>query len=202
MILDPIDQRVRDQGFNFVPFNEYLAEEFRPNTLDMSGGISTLPMAQPGNSPVSYLPTINQGGGRDGDDDDDEDTPTNTTGTGKFGFLNALGFMVNPIGTLASMAAKNAMGKIGQTTAFGNTFGFGPRGKDDFGRSVSVADVEIGLDTQPGHDSSGHAGGSAAAEGAASQASDDAAAGAGGYFMGGRVPYMMGGLTDLVDIYD
>ena len=88
MILDPIDQRVRDQGFNFVPFNEYLAEEFRPNTLDMSGGISTLPMAQPGGSPVSYLPTINQGGDGAAGDDDDDDATTGTTGSGKFGFLN------------------------------------------------------------------------------------------------------------------
>ena len=48
----------------------------------------------------------------------------------------------------------------------------------------------------------GHAGGQAAADAAASQAADDRAAGAGGYFMGGRVPYIMGGLVDLVDIYD
>ena len=42
MILDPIDQSIRDQGFNFVPFDRYLAEGFRPNTLDMSGsGLSS-----------------------------------------------------------------------------------------------------------------------------------------------------------------
>ena len=202
MILDPIDQRVRYQGFNFVPFDRYLAEGFKPNTLDMSGGISTLPIAQSGGSPISYLPTINQGGDGAAGDDDDDDATTGTTGSGKFGFLNALSFMVNPIGTLASMAAKGAISKANQTTAFGNMFGFGAQGKDDFGKSVNVGDVEIGLDTQPGHDGGGHAGGSAASDAAASQAADDAAAGAGGYFMGGRVPYMMGGLTDLVDIYD
>tara|TARA_Y100001938_G_C7885272_1_gene327047 strand:+ start:43 stop:666 length:624 start_codon:yes stop_codon:yes gene_type:complete len=53
-----------------------------------------------------------------------------------------------------------------------------------------------------GGDSGGHAGGQAAADAAASQAADDAAAGAGGYFMGGRVPYITGGIVDLVDIYD
>jgi hypothetical protein len=55
---------------------------------------------------------------------------------------------------------------------------------------------------QGGNGGGGHAGGQAAADAAASQAADDAAAGAGGYFMGGRVPYIMGGLVDLVDIYD
>ena len=53
-----------------------------------------------------------------------------------------------------------------------------------------------------GGNGGGHAGGQAAADAAASQAADDRAAGAGGYFMGGRVPYIMGGLVDLVDIYD
>jgi len=53
-----------------------------------------------------------------------------------------------------------------------------------------------------GNGGGGHAGGQAAADAAASQAADDAAAGAGGYFMGGRVPYITGGLVDLVDIYD
>ena len=37
MILDPIDQNIRDQGFNFVPFDRYLDGSFQPNTLDMSG---------------------------------------------------------------------------------------------------------------------------------------------------------------------
>ena len=33
MILDPIDQRIRDEGFNFVPFDRYLASPFKaPNT--------------------------------------------------------------------------------------------------------------------------------------------------------------------------
>ena len=36
MILAPIDQSIRDQGFNFVPFDRYLASPFQPKTLDMS----------------------------------------------------------------------------------------------------------------------------------------------------------------------
>ena len=63
MILDPIDQNIRDQGFNFVPFDRYLAEGFQPNTLDMSGGISTLPMSSFMAPPIL---NINQGGGEGG----------------------------------------------------------------------------------------------------------------------------------------
>ena len=29
MILDPIDQSIRDRGFNFVPFDRYLASPFQ-----------------------------------------------------------------------------------------------------------------------------------------------------------------------------
>jgi len=64
MILNPIDQRIRDEGFNFVPFDRFLAERFVPKTLDMSGGISTLPI----------LPLINPYQGS-GDDRDRFDTP-------------------------------------------------------------------------------------------------------------------------------
>tara|TARA_R100001086_G_scaffold230982_1_gene151489 strand:+ start:37 stop:1149 length:1113 start_codon:yes stop_codon:yes gene_type:complete len=50
MILSPIDQRIRDAGFNYVPFNQFLASPFQipqgktatdPNT---GAGIVTLPM--------------------------------------------------------------------------------------------------------------------------------------------------------------
>ena len=57
MILDPTDQNIRDQGFNFVPFDRYLASPFQPKTLDMSGGISTLPVGPP-----ILNPNINRGG--------------------------------------------------------------------------------------------------------------------------------------------
>ena len=60
MILDPIDQNIRNQGFNFVPFDRYLADPFKPYTLDMSGGISTL------KPPIFPIPRPGGGGG-DGD---------------------------------------------------------------------------------------------------------------------------------------
>lgn len=59
MILDPTDQRIRDQGFNFVPFDRYLASPFQ------------IPQSQTEEGPASAgLPLIyqnqgnqNQGGG-------------------------------------------------------------------------------------------------------------------------------------------
>ena len=33
MILDPTDQNIRDQGFNFVPFDRFLAAPFRPSNI-------------------------------------------------------------------------------------------------------------------------------------------------------------------------
>ena len=33
MILDPTDQNIRDQGFNFVPFDRYLASPFQPSNI-------------------------------------------------------------------------------------------------------------------------------------------------------------------------
>ena len=33
MILDPTDQNIRDQGFNFVPFDRYLAAPFQPSNI-------------------------------------------------------------------------------------------------------------------------------------------------------------------------
>ncbi len=38
MILDPTDQRIRDQGFNFVPFDRYLASPFQIPTIDPNTG--------------------------------------------------------------------------------------------------------------------------------------------------------------------
>ena len=49
MILDPTDQRIRDEGFNFVPFDRYLASPFQMPASQtvaspVSAGITTLPM--------------------------------------------------------------------------------------------------------------------------------------------------------------
>ena len=48
MILDPTDQRIRDQGFNFVPFDRYLASPFQ------------MPESQTSALPGSGIASINQ----------------------------------------------------------------------------------------------------------------------------------------------
>ena len=48
MILDPTDQNIRDQGFNFVPFDRYLAAPFQPSNIsfDVNTGAG-IPTALP-----------------------------------------------------------------------------------------------------------------------------------------------------------
>ena len=62
MILDPIDQSIRNQGFNFVPFDRYLASPFQPKTLDMS---SASPIVGPNNFGGSFVNQAIDGSGRD-----------------------------------------------------------------------------------------------------------------------------------------
>ena len=112
MIIDPIDQKIRDQGFNFVPFDKYLADPFKPYTLDMSGGITTLPKPM-------FPPIIRRDEGGDGtggpttteeeDEDPYADSPYdqygNLKGTTPLGALKtAATFYANPIGYLGYKA--------------------------------------------------------------------------------------------------
>jgi len=62
MILDPIDQSIRNQGFNFVPFDRYLASPFQPKTLDMS---SASPIVGPNNFGGSFVNQAIDGSERD-----------------------------------------------------------------------------------------------------------------------------------------
>ena len=54
--MNPIDQRVRDAGFNYVPFNQYLASPFIIPQSDV----------EEGGSSTAGLPSINIGGGGGG----------------------------------------------------------------------------------------------------------------------------------------
>ena len=55
MILDPIDQSIRDRGFNFVPFDRYLASPFQLPTEQTESGIASI------NQP--FRPYVGGGGG-------------------------------------------------------------------------------------------------------------------------------------------
>tara|TARA_Y100001938_G_scaffold9064_1_gene11136 strand:+ start:385 stop:1053 length:669 start_codon:yes stop_codon:yes gene_type:complete len=222
MILDPIDQNIRDQGFNFVPFDRYLANPFKPYTLDMSGGITTL------KPPIFPMPRQGGGGGGDGPggpgsadapspeeqsttaDDfgfglagndpsmnmteeekeaiDEYNNPTTTKGMLGTAFAATLGFL-NPVTAIASLAyqrnrARDAAMEQAREAA-----------TQAAGRGFDMAGTG---DTSGGRAGGGGFGGNTA--GGFSESDPSATEGSHAY--GGRVGYMMGGLTDLVDIYD
>ena len=227
MILDPIDQRVRDQGFNFVPFDRYLASPFQPKTLDMSGsGLSSFGMQ--GSIPTGRfgLPVIFPG--RDSGDGGGTTTgPADTSGfdyeTDAYGVDDfsakdkglteeedeALGNLTNPgltkgmIGTIGL----TALGFLNPLTALFSL----KRAKDkqtaeleEKAREAATQAAGMGFDMAgTGDTSGGRAGGGGFGGNTAGGFSEsDPGATEGSHAYGGRVGYMMGGLTDLVDIYD
>ena len=104
MILDPIDQNIRNQGFNFVPFDKYLADGFQPKTLDMSGGISTLPMSS---SMVPLILNPSEGGG--------DGSGGITTAPNNSGFdyeFDALGGLNNPDNVGLTEEEQDALDKV------------------------------------------------------------------------------------------
>lgn len=220
MILDPTDQNIRDQGFNFVPFDRYLASPFQPYTLDMSGGISTL------KSPIlPIIPRRGEGGGGDGGpntgpapDTSGFDYETDAYGVKDFtasqkGLTDeedeALGNLTNPGLT------KGMMGTIGGTvlglfnpfTAIASLAYQGKKQKEaleEAAREAATQAAGRGFDMAgTGDTSGGRAGGGGFGGNTAGGFSEsDPSATEGSHAYGGRVGYMMGGLADLVDIYD
>ncbi len=67
MILDPTDQRIRDQGFNFVPFNQYLASPFQiPQNQEtgearVSAGLPTIYKPKGGGGGGDYAASLGLG---------------------------------------------------------------------------------------------------------------------------------------------
>jgi len=229
MILDPIDQSIRDQGFNFVPFDRYLAEGFQPNTLDMSGGISTLPTSSLTFPPIPNF-NINQGGSdRDNSDfvplrAEDQglmtaDFAPDQSITGNMGMTeeeeDAINAMRNPNFT------KGQIGRLGLEAVFNplsaafNAYRMNQKNKAaalEKAREAATAAraaanqaaAERGEEARGGYQAgygSDFMGGEGRSTGmgAADKGGSDSM---GSFAYGGRVPYMIGGLADLVDIYD
>ena len=225
MILDPIDQRVRDQGFNFVPFDRYLASPFQPKTLDMSGsGLSSFGMQ--GSIPTGRfgLPVLFPG--RDGGGGSTTTGPADTSG---FDYeFDALGGLTNKdnVGlTEEEQEAIDNMNNPGLTkgmigTIGGTVLGFlnpftaiaslayqGKKQKEaleEAAREAATQAAGRGFDMAgTGDTSGGRAGGGGFGGNTAGGFSEsDPSATEGSHAYGGRVGYMMGGLVDLVDIYD
>ena len=95
-----------------------------------------------------------QRGGGEGREDDTIDTTNNAGITSLSDAINAIKNNITPasvlgtafFGPIGGIVAGALNNKFNKSTALGNFFGFGPRGRDDFGNAVNPADVEIGLD--------------------------------------------------------
>lgn len=227
MILDPIDQRVRDQGFNFVPFDRYLASPFQPKTLDMSGsGLSSFGMQ--GSIPTGRfgLPVLFPG--KDGGDGGGTTTgPADTSGfdyeTDAYGVDDfsakdkglteeedeALGNLTNP-GLTKGMIGTIGLTALGFLNPFTAMFSL-KRAKDKQTAELEEAAREAAAKAEQDRNRDARTGGYQAgyskdfmegsgSKDAAQEASSPGSSGPGGSDSMGS--FMDGGIVDLVDIYD
>ena len=113
--LKPIDQKVRDQGYDFVSKDEFLQDGFKPTSgISYAGDGSPVSYANSGimtqapiPAPLNYkLPNEGGGGGGGGidDDDDDDNNPKGPTMSPLEAAKQAGMFMLNPLGFLATKA--------------------------------------------------------------------------------------------------
>ena len=221
MILDPTDQNIRDQGFNFVPFDRYLASPFQPKTLDMSGGISTL-------QPPIIPPIIPQGDGGGGGgpnigpapDTSGFDYETDAYGVDDFSAKDkglteeedeALGNLTNPGLTKGMMGTLTGtvLGFLNPFTAMASLAYQSKKQKEALEEKAREAAAKADFDRamKQGrdfydtlNDGRGASVSDKSREEAGTGFSDVSESGP--FADGGRVGYMMGGLADLVDIYD
>ena len=214
-----VDQGIYNQGYSFIP-QERFRGAFNPNTnIGFGSGITNTAAAAP------FILPINQGGGGDGGGnitgpadnsgfdyetdaydldnmsaadkgltDEEQEALDNmnnpattkgmmgTIGATMFGFMNpisamfSLNYQRNKQKEAAEQAAKDAAAKADFDRAMADQKGFYDSLNDGKGASVS----------QESRDNAG----------------DGNQAGPSPFAYGGRVPYMMGGLANLVDIYD
>ena len=227
MILDPTDQRIRDQGFNFVPFDRYLASPFQPKTLDMSGsGLSSFGMQ--GSIPTGRfgLPVLFPG--RDSGDRGGTTTgPADTSGfdyeTDAYDLENksafdrgltdeedeALSNLTNP-GLTKGMMGTIGLTALGFLNPFTAMFSL-KRARDKQTAELEEAAREAAAKAEQDRNRAAGTGGYQAGyskdfmEGsgsrdAAQEASSPGSSGPGGSDSMGS--FMDGGIVDLVDIYD
>ena len=225
MILDPIDQRVRDQGFNFVPFDRYLASPFQPKTLDMSGsGLSSFGMQRSIPTGRFGFPVLFPG--RDGGGGSTTTGPADTSG---FDYeFDALGGLTNKdnVGlTEEEQEAIDNMNNPGLTKGMIGTIGLTAlgflnpftamfslkRAKDKQTAALEEAAREAAAKAEQDRNRDAGTGGYQAgyskdfmegsgSKDAAQEASSPGSSGPGGSDSMGS--FMDGGIVDLVDIYD
>ena len=214
--LKPIDQKVRDQGYDFVSQDEYLQDGFKSTdgisyegdgspvsyANSMGGIMSQAPI--PG--PLKYTPPEGDGGGGDDDDDDDDDdnNPKGPSMSPMDALKNAGMFMMNPLGYLATKAfgAYRSRQKAKSDLAADQAYK-AQREKDfkEMAANTKNSDGTTAAYNYAGRVSSGGRHDSTMSNEEA-QANQDAGrgykadGGRVGYFFGGRVNYKAGGRTD------
>jgi len=116
--LKPIDQKVRDQGYDFVSQDEYLQDGFKPTSgISYEGDGSPVSYANSGimtqapiPAPLTYIPQNEGGGGDDG-------PPPGPKGPSGITGYDSLGNPISEDMSLGSVA-KNAFGFLTNPLAF------------------------------------------------------------------------------------
>lgn len=225
MILSPTDQAIYDQGFKFVPQSQYLLGAFAPTNLDMtSSGIAGI------QQPFPYPPlpvAANQGGGSDGSGGfpggtiDQGLTSADDFGMGIEGNMGltdeekeALDRYNNP--QLSNVrgfttAGLMSLGFLDPFTAFGTLISQRNKQKNQALKDLAGASMRAeegrtadraraaNPDVYARADAMGFTDGKGGGFGSKSTGTNEAFSNETGR---GRTGYLMGGLTDLVDIYD
>ena len=130
--LKPIDQKVRDQGYDFVSRNEFLQDDFKPTSgISYEGDGSPVSYANSGimtqapiPGPLKYTPPLNDGGGRD-PEGPAPDTGAVTADDYGYGTVGNMGMTEEEQADVDSV--KNAkMSKRGLAKTIGTFSMFGP----------------------------------------------------------------------------
>ena len=222
--LKPIDQKVRDQGYDFVSLDEYLQDGFKstdgisyegdgsPVSYANSGIMTQAPI--PG--PLKYTPPEggggDGGGGGDDDDDDDDSGYSGITGYDSLGnpisnytspinaLKNTFAFMTNPFGYLGYKgykAYKDKKAKQELQDFYNTTEAKTAQDMARDNKASNTGGYQAGYDSGFMDGPSGAGRGNAPSDkGGSDSMGSHADGGRVGYFFGGRVNYKAGGRTD------
>jgi len=216
-----VDQGIYNQGYSFIP-QERFRGAFNPNTnIGFGSGITNTAAAAP------FILPINQGGGGGGDGPGggfDTDTDDQSTTADDFGFglegndpsmnmteeeKEAIDAYNNPATTkgMLGTVAGTMFGFMNPITAMFNLNYQRNKQKEAAEQAAkdaaAKADFDRAMADQKGfYDSLNDGQGASVSDKSRNEAGDGNQPGPSPFAYGGRVPYMMGGLASLADIYD
>ena len=224
--LTPIDQKVRDQGYDFVSQNKYLQDGFVPTDgISYEGDGSPVSYANSGimtqapvPAPLAYIPQNEGGGGGDGppgpDDEDDDSGYSGITGYDSLGnpvsnysstgskLKNVLGFVMNPFGFAAKKAYaayKDKKAKQELQDFYNTTEAKTVQDMARGNKESNTGGYQAGYsdDFMDGNPGSGY-GNAPSNKGGSDTMGSFKRGGRVGYFFGGRVNFKNGGLASIL----